>query len=180
LTQLELVSIYVGTGSWHKPLGPWEFGSLHRGYISECEEELQLIINVKRPNTSSNAKPDISPLDVIVPVGQILKGFAKDTFEYARNPCKDGPCHALLEWFTGFPVALPYMLSLISFLLPFPLQGIMFLLKLLKGESLKGRRLIAARIVLTLCKFQFRVTVIFGGLYWHFTCPTVVEGKPSS
>jgi len=56
------------------------------------------------------------------------------------------------------------MLSLISLLLPFPL-GIMFLLKLLKGESLKGRRLIAARIVLTLCKFQFRVTVIFGGLY---------------
>jgi len=103
----------------------------------------------------------------------MLKGFAKDTFEYARNPCKDGPCHALLEWFTGFPVALPFMLSLISLLLPFPL-GIMFLLKLLKGESLKGRR------VLTLCKFQFRVTVIFGGLYWHFTCPTVVEGKPSS
>jgi len=52
LTQLELVSIYVGTGWWHKPLEPVVY---FRGTSTDNERQ-----NVRTRH--SNGKPDISPL----------------------------------------------------------------------------------------------------------------------
>ena len=159
LTELELVTLALASLNavtyafwWHKPLGIQEPVRIYFKTDAMAEEHRSVM---------SDGTPKISARNLISKVGEGIRGEATGIFNTLMDPCNEGVFMAVFSLFFALPLSV-LLTSILCLLLPFPL-GIIFLLKILQTKPVTegpsdGRGLIAARVLLSLRKFRYRLT----------------------